>query len=203
MAYRSTPKMVERKEQRRAHLLAVATRTFAQHGYHAATVPMIVQASGSSTGSFYFYFRNKEDVFAAVLEDLDARLSAHLNQAIGSAGSDPLAHMKAAVTAFVGFLAEHPDEARILVVESSGLGGRLAEVRRAVIERHTRAVEEALVAMQDRFPQLNVATTACCWTGAVLEAVFRWLDQPSQQRIAGGQLAEAVMRFNLRGIGAA
>jgi len=34
---------------------------------------MIVAASDSSVGSFYAHFRNKEDVFAAVLEVLGAR----------------------------------------------------------------------------------------------------------------------------------
>ena len=69
MAYRTTPKMAQRKEAHRAHLLEVAVRLFGKRGYHATTVPMIVKASGGSTGSFYFYFRNKEDVFAAALEE--------------------------------------------------------------------------------------------------------------------------------------
>ena len=62
MVYRTTPKMAQRKEAHRTKLLETAIRLFGKHGYHATTVPMIVKASGSSTGSFYFYFRNKEDV---------------------------------------------------------------------------------------------------------------------------------------------
>lgn len=75
MAYRTTPKMALRKEARRTKLLNTAVRIFGKRGYHAATVPMIVRASGSSTGSFYFYFRNKEDVFAAALERFGERVS--------------------------------------------------------------------------------------------------------------------------------
>ena len=62
MVYRTTPKMARRKEAHRTKLLETAVQLFGKHGYHATTVPMIVKASGSSTGSFYFYFRNKEDV---------------------------------------------------------------------------------------------------------------------------------------------
>ena len=61
MAYRTTVKMADRKEARRKKLLGVAINIFGRKGYHAATVPMIVRAANTSVGSFYFYYRNKED----------------------------------------------------------------------------------------------------------------------------------------------
>jgi AcrR family transcriptional regulator len=247
MVYRTTPKMRERKEARRQKLLDVAVRMFGRKGYHATTVPMIVRAAKSSIGSFYFYFRNKEHIFAAVLEALGEQLSSALNQAIrasgggpspsaasvaptlracperseGSAraglalggtsaashirtapGSDVLEQMKAAVKALVRFLAENPEEARILIVESSGLTKRLEVVRRRVIASHTRSVEQALRALSGSLPPLDPATVASCWVGAVLEAVFHWLQQPPEQRLPAEDLAESIARFNLRGIGA-
>ena len=74
MAYRTTRKMAERKEARRRSLLTAAISIFGKKGFHAATVPMIVRAAKSSVGSFYFYFRNKEDIFAAALNDLLVRI---------------------------------------------------------------------------------------------------------------------------------
>src|SRR5579864_5493064 len=122
LVYRTTPKMALRKQAHRANLLKTAVALFGKHGYHATTVPMIVKASGSSTGSFYFYFRNKEDVFSAALENFGERIAAALNAAIALAGENPLRQMRAAVEGLVLFLADNPDEARILIVESSGLG---------------------------------------------------------------------------------
>jgi AcrR family transcriptional regulator len=83
MVYRTTAKMADRKANRRRKLLESAALVFGLHGYHAATVPMIVAASESSTGSFYFYFRSKEDIFAAVIEDLGREISAVLTEAVG------------------------------------------------------------------------------------------------------------------------
>jgi AcrR family transcriptional regulator len=202
MVYRTTPKMLERKEARRKKLLNVAVRMFGRKGYHATTVPMIVRAANSSIGSFYFYFRNKEQIFAAVLETLGEQLSTALNEAIRASGSAVLGQMKAAVKALVQFLAENPQEARILIVESSGLGKRLEAVRRQVIASHTRSVEQALRALSGTLPPLHPATVASCWVGAVLEAVFHWLEQPPEQRLPAENLAESIARFNLRGIGA-
>ncbi len=72
MVYRTTGKMLARKEARRRKLLGAAIRLFGRKGFHPTTVPMIVRAANSSIGSFYF--RNKEDVFAAALEDLGGSL---------------------------------------------------------------------------------------------------------------------------------
>jgi AcrR family transcriptional regulator len=194
--------MVERKEARRKKLLGAAIRIFGRKGYHATTVPMIVRAANSSVGSFYFYFRNKEDVFAAALEALGEQISSALNQAIRAAGPDVLTQMRAAVKALVRFLAENPEEARILIVESSGLGKHLEAVRRQVIESHTRGVEGALGALANRLPPLDAAVVASCWAGAVYEAVYRWLGRAPEERLPAEHLAEAIARFNLRGIGA-
>jgi AcrR family transcriptional regulator len=200
--YRTTPKMAERKAARRSKILRAALRIFGQKGYHATTVPMIVRAAKSSIGSFYFYFRNKEDIFAAVLETVGERISSALNQAIRAASPDVLMQMKAAVEALVRFLAANPQEARILIVESSGLGKRLETVRRQIIASHSRGVEQALHALSGSLPRLDAAIVASCWVGAVYEAVFRWLEHPAAHRPAAAHLADSIARFNLRGIGA-
>jgi len=202
MVYHTTPKMARRKEARRAKLLAEAIRIFGRKGFHDATVPAIVSAAESSIGSFYLHFHNKEDLFAAVLATISERISSALNEAIAAAGPQVLLQMRAAVEALVRFLAEHPAEARILIVESSGLGKRLEKIRREIVASHTRSVEQALRAAASQLPELETAVVAKCWVGAVYEAVYRWLEQPSKERLLAERLARAIATFNLRGIGA-
>ncbi len=201
MAYRTTPKMAQRKDARRRQLVEIATRLFGARGYHATTVPEIVAESGSSTGAFYFYFHNKEDVFAAVLEALGDRISTELNQAIAEAGCDVLGQMRAAVERMFLFLAENPEQARILIVESSGLGERLEGIRRNVVRSHTQSVESALTALAQVLPIRDPQVAARCWVGAVYEAVFSWLELPAEQRPEARQVASVVADFNLRAIG--
>jgi TetR/AcrR family fatty acid metabolism transcriptional regulator len=201
MAYRTTPKMAERKDARRRTLLDAATRLFGRKGYHATTVPMIVAKADSSTGSFYFYFRNKEDVFAAALESLGERIGTAVEEAIRAAPG-PLEQMRAAVEGLVGFLARNPAEARILIVESSGLGARLEQIRRKVIASHARGVEQALAHLQGRLAPLDPAIAARCWVGAVYEAVYHWLELRAAKRARPETLAREIAAFNLRGIGA-
>ena len=202
MVYRTTPKLAQRKEAHRVNLLTTAIRLFGKHGYHATTVPMIVKASGSSTGSFYFYFRNKEDVFAAALERFGERIAEALNAAIALAGENVLQQMRAAVETLVTFLAENPNEARILIVESSGLGPRLEQTRRGIVDSHARSVEKALSQLRTNLPHLDPELVARCWVGSVYESVYHYLEQPPARRPSAKTVASVVAEFNLRGIGA-
>jgi len=202
MSYRTTPKMADRKEAHRARLLEAAIRLFGKRGYHATTVPMIVKASGSSTGAFYFYFRNKEDIFAAALERFGQRLAAALNQAIAKNGPEVAVQMQTAIEEAFVFLADNPDEARIFIVESSGLEPRLQEIRRAIIDSHARSVENALLAADLGASPGERKILARCWIGSVYESVHAWFEQPAAKRPDARSVAATVARFNLRGAGA-
>lgn len=201
MAYRTTPKMAKRKEAHRAKLLQIAVRLFGRQGYHATTVPRIVRESGSSTGAFYFYFRNKDDIFACALEAIGEKFAGVLNKAMASARGDTISQMRVAVETFILYLAEHPDEARILIIESSGLSGRLAKVRRFIIASHCRSVEQTLTSIAGSLPKLDPKVVASCWVGAVHESVYQWLESPENKRNSAETLAREISGFNLRGIG--
>ena len=201
MVYRTTEKMAERKMARRRRLLDTATNLFGRRGYHATTVPMIVEEAQSSTGSFYFYFSNKEDVFAAVLEEVGERISSALNAAIEKK-SDPFEQMMEAVRALFLFMTKHPGEARILILESSGLSARLEKVRRGILASHARGVEKALRSLGHRLPPQNPTLASHCWVGAVYEAARRWLETAAKNRVPVEDATAAVVSFNLGGIGA-
>ena len=177
--------MAERKAARRRRFLDTAIALFGRLGYHAATVPMIVAEAQSSTGAFYLYFRNKEDVYAAALQEIAARLAAALNQAVDRQ-SGPDARMGAAVEGFVRWL-----------------GGRLEEAHRAVIESRVRSVAAALESAAPWVDAHDRGVLARCWVGAILEVAMNWLRMQPGERPDAARLARTVRNFNLRGAGMA
>src|SRR4051794_34909474 len=67
----------QRKSKRQAQaaatqelLLRAASGVFAARGYQGTTVGAITEAASTAHGTFYLYFRNKEDVFAKVVESI-------------------------------------------------------------------------------------------------------------------------------------
>ncbi|MCL2830004.1 MAG: TetR/AcrR family transcriptional regulator [Betaproteobacteria bacterium] len=65
----------DRVEARRRQILAAASECFCQCGFHAASMDRIAKTAGMSVGHIYHYFRNKEAIIAAIVEqDLQYRL---------------------------------------------------------------------------------------------------------------------------------
>jgi len=66
--------------KKRAKLIKAATRAFAAHGFEQASLNEILAASGIGKSSYYYFFADKEDLFATVIETawraLEARLPA-------------------------------------------------------------------------------------------------------------------------------
>ena len=68
-----------RKRQQRSlttseHLLQAARQVFETKGYQAATVGAITKAADTAHGTFYLYFRNKQEAFSRVMEQASQHL---------------------------------------------------------------------------------------------------------------------------------
>ncbi len=59
---------VERSERSRAALLDAALKLFSRQGYRATSVRDIAERAGTSTGSVYHHFRDKEAIFQTLLD---------------------------------------------------------------------------------------------------------------------------------------
>ena len=57
------------KVQNRLAILDAAREVFGELGYETATVRDIIRRTGLAAGTFYNYFRSKEEVFAALSDD--------------------------------------------------------------------------------------------------------------------------------------
>ena len=199
MAYRNTPATEARKDARRRTILDAAAGLFGSYGYHSTTVPMIVAESDSSVGSFYTHFRNKEDVFAAVLEALGRKVTDLMDRARVSQ-PDPLSQIPAAVESLFLFLAENPKDARILIVESSGLSPRLEQARRAILHQQAEQVCHSFELASDAIFVADSAIAARCLVGAVFESLYSWLEQSPIDRPPVAEIARAVADYNSRAI---
>lgn len=60
--------MKEEKETK-ARLLASAKAEFMEKGYMQASLRSICKGAGVTTGALYFFFQDKEDLFAAIVEE--------------------------------------------------------------------------------------------------------------------------------------
>jgi len=68
------PRFGKLDESTQRALLTIAAEEFAEHGFAAASYNRIIERSGHSKGAFYYYFDDKEDLYATVMRDAMQRL---------------------------------------------------------------------------------------------------------------------------------
>ena len=57
-----------RRQQTRDYLIQAAAQVFAERGFHGASLDQVAAAAGFTKGAVYSNFKNKEDLFLALLE---------------------------------------------------------------------------------------------------------------------------------------
>lgn len=63
-----------------AHLVSVASRLFAEHGYEGTSVQAVVAAAGVTKGALYHYFSSKEDLLHEIYGRVLRLQTAHLEE---------------------------------------------------------------------------------------------------------------------------
>jgi AcrR family transcriptional regulator len=113
---RAPGKRAQTREQNRREILAAARRVFAELGYGATTVRDIIRATPLASGTFYNYFKSKEEVFQALRNEAALAIRPQLREARTKA--DTLESFLSATF-------------RTFFTHVSGRAGNLAAVRRS------------------------------------------------------------------------
>jgi AcrR family transcriptional regulator len=105
----------------RARLVAVARRLFAHRGYPGVSVDEIVRDAGVTKGSLYHHFADKQQVFKAVVEQIQREIYDRLAAASSRPG-DAAGRLRAACEAYLDACVDE-EVGRIVVLESPGVLG--------------------------------------------------------------------------------
>lgn len=95
-----------REELRRA-ILDAAREAFVRDGYEAVSMRMLADAVGCSHPALYLHFKDKREIFDAIVEESFAQLEAAL-RAMKVSGNDPVRRARKAARAYVDFGLSNP-----------------------------------------------------------------------------------------------
>lgn len=107
---RTGGKRANTKAANRRAILTAARRVFALIGYEATTVRDIIRETDLASGTFYNYFKSKEEVFQAIAEDSTQRFRTHLSE-VRARTSSLEDYIENAFRAYFSFIAEENEEA--------------------------------------------------------------------------------------------
>jgi AcrR family transcriptional regulator len=114
-------RQAQRSEATRAALVRAARRLFTARGFSDTPTEEIVREAGVTRGALYHHFRDKEELFLAVFEQIEAELAERGVRAVGGA-SDLKAGLRAGCTAFLDACLE-PDVQRIALLDGPAVLG--------------------------------------------------------------------------------
>jgi AcrR family transcriptional regulator len=159
----------ERREFRRARLMAAATSVFAERGYPKTTIRTLTEAAEMSEGSFYQLFGGKEECFLAAVGQAIADGERRVSDAIGRERSWP-ARVRAGLLSIFEAISDRPEAAKIVLVESLRAGPAAREAHDRLLDRLVRLLRggRALAAVEPPDLHEEAYVRGIAWHAAAL-----------------------------------
>ncbi len=137
-------------EYRRKQIIKVAKKVFATYGYHKTNIEMICKKAGTSRGTIYRYFKNKEAIFIVILEESIEEMNRHIVEGYEYSVSS-LRSREEIMEAYVEtmerlftYLLSDRDFARIAFEVSAGVNKQFAQIRQEGERRNIALIKTVL-----------------------------------------------------------
>lgn len=188
-------------EDTRRALLRTARDLFAENGFQATRTEEIVQRAGLTRGALYHHFKDKEDLFRAVYDEVSAEVGATLWRRSADGSSDAWSRFRANSEVYLEAASTNRAYRQIVLVDGPAvLGSRTwspqqSEPVEKMVEYLEEAVGEGVVE-----PLPVPALAQLLWYLGVGSAMYvAYAEDPErarreisecQERLLGGLIAE-------------
>lgn len=165
------------KEDVRQSILRAALNEFKSHDYADASMRRIAAAAGVTTGNIYRYFKNKEELFEALVGPIYEKiihyildLKKELDRCY-TGQDNGLKYLKMVEETIVGLFLEYSAELTILMNRSSG--SKYGQVKEQMVSLIVTILEDAFTAGPQNAAELTTANrqSARMLAGTIVEGV--------------------------------
>ena len=192
----SRPAKQQRSERTRRQLLDAAREAFTRLGFAEASMEEIAERAGVTRGPLYHYFDSKQDLFAAVYEEVEQALAAEIASEIETRTASESDAWQQVLVSSQTFLdvSLHPVVQRIALLEApTVLGwegrGHIARYGLALIRRGLQnAIDQRLIEPQPLEPLAHILRAALS-EGAL------FIARAEDQKAARAEVGAAIERL--------
>jgi AcrR family transcriptional regulator len=157
------------EHQQRERILPAMIGVVAERGYANSRIVDVIEAAGVSRKTFYELFEDKEQCFLEAYERIVGMLLQVTIEAFDGDREAPWEErMRAAMSAFLEIMAEHPHAARFCIVEVLAAGPAAVARRDAALREFTFMLDEGRAQTSSELPGM----TALALTGGVYELLY-------------------------------
>jgi len=194
-----------RRQQTREYLLDAAAQVFAERGFHGASLDQVAAAAGFTKGAVYSNFKNKDELFLALIEAAYRREMTALKETIDESEVPPVARLGDFVGLIRDELEQMPDnwanlylEFTLYAMRNPAARDRLNELEAADIQAVAGLIEgEGAAGMAPGDQAVRQAQ--------LITALFRGINlmRALAPDTVGPELLEEALAFVIGGLGVA
>lgn len=194
-AVRPAARGTERSSARRAELIAIGRRLFADTSYDALSMDDIARQARVAKGLIYYYFHSKRGYYLAIIEDSVADL---VTFAADGAGLPPVERVHRTIDSCLRY-AEHNQAAyRAIVSGGVGFDTEVHAIRDGVREAIVATIAEGAYGRTDIAPVARMGLLA--WVCSVEGAALAWIDRGELSRETMSELLVKTLGGAMRAI---
>ncbi|QEM68815.1 TetR family transcriptional regulator [Geobacter sp. FeAm09] len=178
-----------KKKDTQGEIIRIGTEMIARQGFNATGIDAVLKEAGVPKGSFYHYFKSKEEFGLAVIDNFAERFEQRMEMFLGNEDSAPLDRIRDFLESGLTRVAENQCTKGCLI---GNLGQELADLN----ERFRARLDEIFGMWRERFatclreaqsrgelsgavdPAVTAGFILSGWEGAILRAKVMKSPQP-------------------------
>ncbi|MGW0768202.1 TetR/AcrR family transcriptional regulator [Streptomyces sp. NPDC002676] len=185
----------ERSQARRAELIAIGRRLFADTSYDALSMDDIARHAQVAKGLIYYYFQSKRGYYLAIIQDSVAGL-------VSVAGSGlelpAVERVHRTIDSYLRYAEHHQAAYRAIVSGGVGFDAEVHAIRDGVREAIVATIAEGAYGRREisALARMGLLSWVCSVEGAALD----WIDRPGLSRDVLRELLVKTLGGALRAI---
>ena len=171
----------KKRERTRAELLAAARKVFAERGYHDASISDITRESDVGVGTFYLHFRDKDEAFTMLIEEVLSTLQEQVIAEVYRQEKEPT------LTTIIPAILHHAYEQRDLfriALTGGGVFTRTFHVQEMITQGLSRTFER--IAARGLLQEYDLPLLTWLVSGVITQGITWWFqqDEPAPETMA-------------------
>ncbi|HSF22339.1 MAG TPA: TetR family transcriptional regulator [Burkholderiales bacterium] len=190
----------------RGRILDAAERVFSEHGVSRTSLEDVARAAGVTRGAIYWHFKDKGDLFAAMVSRITLPMEAMVARSSDESVDDPIGSLKKCAVSALMRTATDPQVRRVFDVvthkceylgEMAGVNNRVSAVQKGCVDRAEQAIRNAI--KRGQLPaSVNPRLAAVGLDAMLYGLISNWIANPGYLRLE--RQAEAMIDLFLGGL---
>jgi AcrR family transcriptional regulator len=198
--YKTSKETKERKDAKQQFILETAAKVFAKKGYHNTSVKDIVDEAEISVGSFYFYFKSKEEIFIKLYQKIEKEFNDQVNNIINTKNCGLAQNFTRAITTNLWMYQKNRDIAKIMLIEAFSLNPDFEQIRSQGMRDSCLTMENLLkkIKMNHSIYIPDERTASLAYQGTFYYLINDWLESDASVKLTDS--AYALCIYNLQAL---